>query len=127
MRGHGWRIHLEPERNHACIPIPMEATDFTLIDGLLDFIEYDDLKTTLITLKTASIMDEIQVLSWFAMLQNRLPVLAIMAKMIGLWTTTKSGNSSGICFPVKIRIGWFQWQAAMPFNLKGLRKLPPKF
>ena len=71
---------LKPERNHACIPIPMEATDFTLIDEWLDFIENDDLKTTLITLKTASIMDEIQELSWFAMLQNRLPVLAIMAE-----------------------------------------------
>ena len=71
---------LKPERNHACIPIPMEATDFTLVDEWLDFIEKDDLKTTLITLKSVSIMDEIQELSWFAMLQNRLPVLAIMAE-----------------------------------------------
>jgi len=71
---------LKPERNHACIPIPMEATDFTLVDEWLDFIENDDLKTTLITLKSVSIMDEIQELSWFAMLQNRLPVLAIMAE-----------------------------------------------
>jgi pimeloyl-ACP methyl ester carboxylesterase len=71
---------LKPERNHACIPIPMEATDFTLIDEWLDFIENDDLKTTLITLKSASIMDEIQELSWFSMLQNRLPVLAILAE-----------------------------------------------
>jgi pimeloyl-ACP methyl ester carboxylesterase len=71
---------LKPDRDHACIPIPMEATDFTLIDEWLDFIENDDLKTTLITLKSVSIMDEIQELSWFAMLQNRLPVLAIMAE-----------------------------------------------
>jgi L-alanine-DL-glutamate epimerase-like enolase superfamily enzyme/pimeloyl-ACP methyl ester carboxylesterase len=71
---------LKPERNQACIPIPMEATDFTLVDEWLDFIENDDLKTTLITLKSVSIMDEIQELSWFAMLQNHLPVLAIMAE-----------------------------------------------
>ncbi|MCX5846869.1 MAG: alpha/beta fold hydrolase [Deltaproteobacteria bacterium] len=71
---------LKPERNHACIPIPMEATDFTLIDEWLDFIDNDDLKTTMITLKSVSIMDEIQELSWFAILQNTLPVLAIMAE-----------------------------------------------
>ena len=71
---------LKPERNHACIPVPMEAADFTLVDEWLDFIENDDLKTTLITLKSVSIMDEIQELSWFAMLQNRLPMLAIMAE-----------------------------------------------
>ena len=71
---------LKPERNQAGIPIPMEATDFTLVDEWLDFIESDDLKTTLITLKSVSIMDEVQELSWFAMLQNRLPVLAIMAE-----------------------------------------------
>jgi len=71
---------IKPERNHACIPIPLEATDFTLIDEWLDFIEKDPLKTTLVTLKSVSIMDEIQELSWSAMLQNRLPVLAIMAE-----------------------------------------------
>jgi L-alanine-DL-glutamate epimerase-like enolase superfamily enzyme/pimeloyl-ACP methyl ester carboxylesterase len=71
---------LKPERSHACIPIPMEATDFTLVDEWLDFIDNDDLKTTMITLKSVSIMDEIQELSWFAMLQNNLPVLAIMAE-----------------------------------------------
>ncbi len=71
---------LKPERNHACIPIPMEATDFTLVDEWLDFIDNDDLKTTMITLKSVNIMDEIQELSWFAMLQNTLPVLAIMAE-----------------------------------------------
>ncbi len=71
---------LKPERNHACIPIPMEATDFTLIDEWLDFIDNDDLKTTMITLKTISIMDEVQELSWLAILRNTLPVLAIMAE-----------------------------------------------
>jgi alpha-beta hydrolase superfamily lysophospholipase len=70
----------KPARNHACIPIPMEATDFTLIDEWLDFIDNDDLKTTMITLKTTSIMDEVQELSWFAILQNTLPVLALMAE-----------------------------------------------
>lgn len=71
---------LKPERDYACIPIPMEATDFTLIDEWLDFIDNDDLKTTMITLKTVSIMDEVQELSWFAILQNTLPVLAILAE-----------------------------------------------
>ena len=71
---------LKPERDHACIPIPMEPTDFTLVDEWLDFIDQDDLKTTMITLKSANIMDEVQELSWLAMLQNTLPVLAIMAK-----------------------------------------------
>lgn len=71
---------LKPERNHACIPIPMEATDFTLVDEWLDFIEKDHLKTTMVTLKSVSIMDEIQELSWFAMLQNRLPTLVMMGE-----------------------------------------------
>jgi len=73
-------FRLKPEGNHACIPISMEATDFTLVDEWLDFIESDDLKTNMITLKSINIMDEVQELSWFAMLQNTLPVLAIMAK-----------------------------------------------
>jgi pimeloyl-ACP methyl ester carboxylesterase len=71
---------LKPEREQACIPIPMEPTDFTLDDGWLDFIENDKLKTNLINLKSVSIMDEIQELSWFAMLKNRLPVLAVLAE-----------------------------------------------
>ncbi len=71
---------LKPDRNHACIPIPLEAIDFTLEEEWLDFIENDELKTTMVTLKTVSIMDEIQELSWSAMLQNILPVLAILAK-----------------------------------------------
>jgi len=71
---------LKPERDRACIPIPMEATDFTLVDEWLDFIDKDTLKTTMITLKSVSIMDEIQELSWFAMLKNKLPVLAFIAE-----------------------------------------------
>ncbi|MCX5819464.1 MAG: alpha/beta fold hydrolase [Deltaproteobacteria bacterium] len=71
---------LKPEGNHACIPIPMEATDFTLLDEWLDFIESDDLKTTMITLKSINIMDEVQELSSVAMTKINLPVLAIIAK-----------------------------------------------
>jgi L-alanine-DL-glutamate epimerase-like enolase superfamily enzyme/pimeloyl-ACP methyl ester carboxylesterase len=73
-------LKLRPDRDHACIPVPMEATDFTLVDEWLDFIEKDDLKITLLNIKSSRIMDEIQEMSWFAMLQNRLPVLAIMAE-----------------------------------------------
>ena len=47
---------LKPDRNRACIPIPMEAADFTFNEEWIDFIENDDLKTTMITLKTVSIM-----------------------------------------------------------------------
>ena len=75
-----FEFKLKPERRRACIPLPMEATDFTLIDEWLDFIESDDLKTTMITLNSLSIMDEVQELSWFAMPKINLPVLAIMAK-----------------------------------------------
>ena len=71
---------LKPDRNHACVPNSMEATDFTLVDEWLDFIEKDLLKTTRVNLKSVSIMDEIQELSWFAMLQNRLPTLVMMGK-----------------------------------------------
>lgn len=71
---------LKPERNQACIPIPMVATDFTLVDEWLDFIEKDPLKTTLVTLKSVNIIEEIQEMSWSAMLQNRLPVLVMTAE-----------------------------------------------
>ena len=73
-------FRLKPKRNHACIPIPMEATDFTLADEWLDFIDNDDLKTTMLTLKSVTIMDEFQKLSWLAIPKINLPVLAIMAK-----------------------------------------------
>lgn len=71
---------LEPDRDQACIPIPMEPTDFTFDEEWLDFIENDELKTTSVTMKTVSIMDEIQELSWGATLQTRLPTLAILAE-----------------------------------------------
>ena len=70
---------LSPERDSACIPMPMEAADFTLLKKWHDFIEADSLKTNKITLKSVSIMDEIQELSWYAILNNRLPLLAITA------------------------------------------------
>jgi L-alanine-DL-glutamate epimerase-like enolase superfamily enzyme/pimeloyl-ACP methyl ester carboxylesterase len=79
-RGMIAEFKLKPEHDHACIPVPMEATDFTLVDEWLDFIEKDDLKTIFLNLKSARIVDEIQEMSWSAMLQNRLPVLAIMAE-----------------------------------------------
>ncbi len=75
-----FEFKLKPERTRACIPLPMEATDFTLVDEWLDFIESDDLKTTMVTLNSLSIMDEVQELSRFAMPKINLPVLAIMAK-----------------------------------------------
>ncbi|MDA8138745.1 MAG: alpha/beta fold hydrolase [Desulfobacteraceae bacterium] len=70
---------LTPARDHACIPIPMEGTDFTLSDRWLDFISNDPLKTTMITLKSASIMDEVQELSWMAMLEVDRPMLMVIA------------------------------------------------
>jgi len=57
----------------------MESIDFTLDDAWLDFIEDDNLKTTLITKKSAHIMDEVQALSWRAILSNKLPLLTILA------------------------------------------------
>jgi len=73
-------LKLKPSREQAYVPIPMEAADFTLQDEWLDFIENDDLKTTMITMKTAHIMDEVQELSWSAILENTLPTLAILAE-----------------------------------------------
>jgi len=71
---------LEPEHSQAYVPIPLEATDFTLMEEWLDFIENDELKTTLVTMKTVNIMDEIQELSWGAILQISLPMLMILAE-----------------------------------------------
>ena len=72
-------LRLKPDHNQAWVPIPMEPADFTLDEKWLDFIENDNLKTTKITMKTAHIMDEIQELSWSAILQTRLPVLTVLA------------------------------------------------
>ncbi len=101
-----FEFKLKPERNRACIPIPMEATDFTLVDEWLDFIDNDDLKTTMITLKSVSIMDEVQELSWFAMLQINLPVLAIMAENDRMVDNNKVLQFIGHLFTrMKIRTG----------------------
>ena len=89
---------LKPDREHASIPIPMEASDFTLVDEWLDFIEKDELKTTKITLKSASIMDEVQELSWGAVLQNRLPTLAILAEKDRIVDNTKFQQFMGPMF-----------------------------
>lgn len=70
---------LAPSRKEVCIPIPMQGTDFTLDNDWLDFIEKDTLKTTCITMKSASVMDEIQELSWMAMMNVFQPMLVIMA------------------------------------------------
>jgi L-alanine-DL-glutamate epimerase-like enolase superfamily enzyme/pimeloyl-ACP methyl ester carboxylesterase len=80
VRGMITEFKLKPGYDHACIPLPMESTDFTLVDEWLDFIEKDELKTTLLNLKSVRIMDEIQEMSRFAMLKNRLSVLMIMAE-----------------------------------------------
>lgn len=71
---------LKPDPNHAYVPIPMESTDFTFEEEWLDFIEKDPLKTTMVTMKTVNIMDEIQELSWGAILQISLPTLVVLAE-----------------------------------------------
>ena len=71
---------LKPERDHACIPVPMAPEDFTLNDVWLDFIDNDPLKTTKLSLKSTNIMDEIQERSWYSIIRNTLPTLAILAK-----------------------------------------------
>jgi len=71
---------LKPERNLACVPIPLEADDFTLAEPWIDFIEHDRLKMTSMTLKSLKIMEEIQEMSLSVMLPDHLPVLAITAE-----------------------------------------------
>jgi pimeloyl-ACP methyl ester carboxylesterase len=70
---------LEPEREKAFVPIPMQPSDFTFAKEWLAFIEEDDLKTTKMTMKSALIMDEIQEMSWSAILAVNVPMLAILA------------------------------------------------
>ncbi len=69
----------EPEREKAFVPIPMQASDFTFAQEWLAFIEEDRLKTTKVTMKSALIMDEIQEMSWSAILAVHVPMLAILA------------------------------------------------
>jgi L-alanine-DL-glutamate epimerase-like enolase superfamily enzyme/pimeloyl-ACP methyl ester carboxylesterase len=71
---------IKPDRDHAYVPIPMEATDFSLLDEWLDFIESDTLKTTRVTAKSVKIMDEIQEISWNSILKTSIPVLSILAE-----------------------------------------------
>ncbi len=73
-------FNLDPERDQAYVPIPMEPTDFTFDEKWLDFIERDQLKTTAVTMKTVNIMDEVQEMSWGSILQNSLPTLVVLAE-----------------------------------------------
>jgi L-alanine-DL-glutamate epimerase-like enolase superfamily enzyme/pimeloyl-ACP methyl ester carboxylesterase len=69
----------KPERHEVFVPIPMQATDFTFIREWLAFIHQDPLKTTKVTMKSALIMDEMQEMSWTAMLDVSLPMLVVLA------------------------------------------------
>jgi pimeloyl-ACP methyl ester carboxylesterase len=70
---------LAPEREECFVPIPLQATDFTLMPDGLDFIDADALKTTEVTLKSVVVMDEVQERSWTSILDVRLPMFAITA------------------------------------------------
>jgi pimeloyl-ACP methyl ester carboxylesterase len=70
---------LAPEREDAFVPIPLQATDFTLGPEGLDFIDADSLKTTEVTLKSVIVMDEVQERSWESILAVRLPIFAVTA------------------------------------------------
>lgn len=70
---------LAPGREEAFVPIPLQATDFTLSAAGLDFIDADALKTTEVTLKSVIVMDEVQERSWESILRVDLPLLAITA------------------------------------------------
>lgn len=73
------RFELAPDRDLAFAPIPLQASDFTQSAEGLDFIDADALKTTEVTLRSVVVMDEVQERSWEAVLDVRLPVLAITA------------------------------------------------
>lgn len=70
---------LGPDRDESFVPVPLQATDFTLEPAGLDFIDADGLKTTELTLKSVVVMDEVQERSWEAILGVRLPVFALTA------------------------------------------------
>ena len=93
-------FELSPERDRACIPVPMEPADFTLDKKWHDFIEYDLLKTKMVTLKSVSIMDEIQELSWHAILKNQLPLLAIIAENDRIVDNNKAMQFLGHMFSI---------------------------
>jgi L-alanine-DL-glutamate epimerase-like enolase superfamily enzyme/pimeloyl-ACP methyl ester carboxylesterase len=71
---------IKPHRDHAYVPIPMEAADFTHLDEWLDFIEKDKHKTTRITAKSFKMMDAIQEMSWRSILQIHIPILTVLAQ-----------------------------------------------
>jgi L-alanine-DL-glutamate epimerase-like enolase superfamily enzyme/pimeloyl-ACP methyl ester carboxylesterase len=70
---------LAPERADAFVPIPLQATDFTLAPEGLDFIDADALKSTTMTLKSVIVMDEVQEQSWEAILKVDLPTFGVVA------------------------------------------------
>lgn len=70
---------LGPGRDESFVPVPLQATDFTLAPEGLDFIDADALKTTELTLKSVVVMDEVQERSWEAILGVRLPMFALTA------------------------------------------------
>ncbi|RHW26976.1 alpha/beta fold hydrolase [Nocardioides immobilis] len=70
---------LGPDRDESFVPVPLQATDFTLAPEGLDFIDADDLKTTQLTLKSVVVIDEVQERSWEAILGVRLPIFAVTA------------------------------------------------
>jgi L-alanine-DL-glutamate epimerase-like enolase superfamily enzyme/pimeloyl-ACP methyl ester carboxylesterase len=72
-------FNAEPDRHKAFVPIPMRAADFTFNREWLAFIHGDPLKTTKVTMKSALIMDEMQEMSWSAVLSLALPMLVILA------------------------------------------------
>jgi alpha-beta hydrolase superfamily lysophospholipase len=71
---------LKPDPNQAYVPIPMEPNDFTFDEEWLDFIENDEFKTTAVKMKSVNIMDEIQEMSWGAIMRIALPTLLILAE-----------------------------------------------
>ncbi len=72
-------FELAPAREEAFVPIPLQATDFTLSADGLDFIDADALKTTEVTLKSVIVMDEVQERSWESILKVKLPMLVVTA------------------------------------------------
>lgn len=96
-------LKLRPDRNLAYVPIPMEGTDFTFDEEWLDFIENDELKTTMVTMKTIHIMDEIQEISWQAVLQTSVPMLTILAENDRVVDNNKIQQFIGHMFSGKTR------------------------
>jgi len=68
-----------PDRLTAFVPVPLVATDFTLNDTWLDYIDGDALKTTELTLKSVLAMDEVQERSWNSILNVTLPTFVLFA------------------------------------------------